>query len=112
MLPRINRLKKKKDIEKVFKEGKGFKEGLLFLKLMKNGLQISRFGFVIRKKVAKGAVLRNKIKRRLREIIRVRLSKIKTGFDGVFVVLEGGADRKLKETEETIDRIFQKTNLF
>ena len=35
MTPKDNRLRKKKDIEKVFKAGKNFKEGSLILKFLK-----------------------------------------------------------------------------
>ena len=72
MLPKKNRLKNKKDFERVFKQGKGFKEDFLFFKITKNNLKENRFGFIVSLKVSKKAVLRNKVKRRLREIIKKR----------------------------------------
>ena len=45
MLPKENRLKKKKDFEKVFKEGQGFKEDFLFLKVVKNNLNLTDLAF-------------------------------------------------------------------
>lgn len=79
MLSGDNRLKKKKDFEYVFKKGKGFKEDFLFVKLVKNNLKITRFGFVVGYKVSKKAVLRNKVKRRLRETVKAELPKIRKG---------------------------------
>lgn len=75
MLPEINRLKKKKDIEKVFEEGQVFKEGFLIFKIAKNNSGKIRFGFIVSQKVSKRAVLRNKIKRRLRGLVGARLKK-------------------------------------
>lgn len=116
MLPKKNRLKKKKDFERVFKEGKGFKEDFLFLKLAKNNLNISRFGFAVGQKISKKAVLRNKIKRMLRELVKARLPKIKIGFDGILVALgpvPGGLEtRDYKEMEDSVGKLFKKAKLF
>lgn len=111
MLPRINRLQKKRDFERVFKEGKGFREDFLFLKLVKNNLKFSRFGFVVSGKVSKKAVLRNKIKRKLREAVRIKLVKIKKGFDGLLVVLTEKEIKKFPEIERIIDRLFKKAKI-
>ena len=62
MLSQQNQLKKKKDFEKVFKKGKGFKEDFLVLIFKKNNLNQSRFGFIVSKNFSKKANLRNKIK--------------------------------------------------
>ena len=42
MLPKINRLKKQKDFERVYKKGKGYKEDFLFLKIVENGKKLTR----------------------------------------------------------------------
>jgi len=89
MLSSINRLKKKKDFEIVFKKGKGYKENFLYLKIVGNKLKTSRFGIVVSKKFSTKATLRNKIKRRLRELIRIKLPNIKKGIDGVIIVIPG-----------------------
>jgi len=79
MLKKENRLKKKKDFDSIYKKGKTIAGKLVFLKILKNNLDINRFGFVVSKKISKKAVIRNKIKRRLREIIKKEI--IKKGFD-------------------------------
>ncbi len=111
MLPKENRLKKQKDIQKVFKEGKGLKEDFLFLKLVKNDLQVSRFGFVVGKNTAKKAAGRNRIKRQIRETTRARLPKIKIGFDAVLVALRGSVSRRSEEIEATTDKLLKKAKL-
>jgi ribonuclease P protein component len=112
VLPKQNRLKKKKDFERVLKEGKGFKEDFLFLKILKNNLEFSRFGFIVSQKVSKKATVRNKIKRRLREIVRLRLKRIKRGIDGVLIALWGLENKSFKEMEETINKIFKRAKIY
>lgn len=107
MLPFKNRLKKKKDFESVFKQGRGVKQGLLYLKFKKNGLESSRFGIIAGKNFSKRAVDRNKIKRRIREIVRGRISYVKQGLDVIIVVMpkmENDYDR----LEKTINKLFSK----
>ncbi|MFH1780886.1 MAG: ribonuclease P protein component [Candidatus Nealsonbacteria bacterium] len=89
MLPGINRLKKKRDFECVFKQGRGLKEGFLSLKFVKNGLEATRFGFVVGQKVSHKAIVRNRIKRKLRDLVMSRLKDIQGGFDVVVVAGKG-----------------------
>jgi len=110
MLPQINRLKKKKDFENVFKDGKGFKEDLLYLKIKKNNLDYSRIGFIVGKNFSKKAVERNKIKRRLREIIKERIPDLKKGLDIIIVVMPKSRNN-FQELRETINRLFIKAKL-
>jgi len=111
MLSNTNRLKKEKDFDQVFKKGKGFKEDFLFLKLAKNNLKATRFGFVVSQKVSKKAFLRNKIKRRLRELAKKKLAKIKKGFDVILIVNRGLKDKDFNETERMINKLFKKAKL-
>ena len=111
MLPVRNRLKKKKDFERIFKEGQGFKQGFLYLKIKKNNLKSSRFGFIVSKKFAKKAVIRNKIKRRLRELIKIKLPEIKKGIDGIIIVIPGLKTTDFRQLEEIINKLFKKAKL-
>ena len=112
MLSQANRLKKKKDFDEVFKKGRGVKEDFLFVKYCPNNKDCHRFGFVVSKAFSKKAVLRNKIKRRLRDLIREKISlktKEKTsgrGYDVVLVVLPGLINRDFKELKAIINTIF------
>jgi len=111
MLPKLNRLKKKKDLKLVFKKGKGFKEDFLVLKVLKNHLKNSRFGFIVSKAVSKKTTLRNKIKRRLRELVRIKLKKIKKGIDGVLIVQPGLEVKDFWEIEAALNRIFKRAQI-
>ncbi len=110
MLPKENRLKNTKDIERVFNNGKGFREGFLFLKLTNNNLSASRFAFIISKKSVGKATHRNKIKRILRNVVQQESPRITTGFDAV-VVVQKVADRDLKGAAESMRRLIYKAKL-
>ncbi|MFA5742426.1 MAG: ribonuclease P protein component [Candidatus Paceibacterota bacterium] len=109
MLPKENRLVKKRDFEKVLKQGKGFKQKTLFLKTVENNLPQSRFGIIVSKKTAKKAVDRNKIKRQIREIIWKNINKIKKGYDLVFIawplIKNEGYQEKLSIIESSLQKI-------
>jgi len=120
MLPKVNRLTRKKDIEKVFKKGQIFKEDFLILKTIENDLGKVRFSFSVSLKVLKKAALRNKIRRRLSEIVRLKLKKIKEGrhpptesqgMDVVLIALPGLETKDFWEIEEGLNRLFSKAKI-
>ena|SRR3989338_10006461 len=111
MLPLKNRLKKKSDFELVFKKGISFKGDSLFLKVSKNKLETSRFGFVVSKKVSNKAVVRNKIRRILREIIKKQLPEIKTGLDGVFIVNPICKNKNFQEIKASVNKLMRRADI-
>lgn len=112
MLSKNNRLKKRNDFDRVFKKGRKFKEDFLLLRVAKNNFKKSRFGFIVSQKVSKKAVLRNKIKRRLRAIVKIKIPKTKEGLDVIIIANPGLEKKDFWELEEIVDNIFKKANLF
>ena len=108
MLKKQNRLIKNRDFEKVFKQGKGIKENFLYCKFIKNSLNFNRVGFIVSKKVSKKGVIRNKIKRRLREITRKNLPYLKKALDICIICLPEIKQKKFYQIEESIKKIFKK----
>jgi len=111
MLPKTNRLTREKDFGIIFRKGKGFKEDLLLLKIIKNNLGLIRFGFIVSQKVSKKAAVRNRIKRRLRAIANREIKKNKKGLDIIFVVLPGFEKNKFQDIEKITDNLFQKAGI-
>ena len=107
MLPAKNRLKKKRDFEYVFKQGRGLKEGFLSLKFAKNGLSETRFGFVVGQKVSHKAVVRNKVKRRLRDLAKAKLEDVKKGFDVAVVTGKGAELGSLEDTAAIFNHLLK-----
>lgn len=104
MLPRVHRLKKKKDIAVFLRGARAFSYGGIVLKIRENNLPVSRFAFVIGRRVAQKAVERNRIRRMLREIVRKKLALIKKNVDGVIIVRN--ATENGKKMEGAIDALF------
>ena len=70
----------------------------------------SRFGFVISKKIDKRAVVRNRIKRLLREVVRENLEKIPDGFDIVFIVRPNIVGKNYEEISIEFNKILSKVS--
>jgi ribonuclease P protein component len=64
------------------------------VKYAPNNLELSRFGFVVRKTVDKRSVVRNRIRRVLRSCIEEQLESIKPGYDMLFFLEKGIMDKK------------------
>lgn len=83
------RLRRRKDFAAVYRQGRVQSSQLLVVRVLSNDSQVSRFGFVAGKVVG-GAVVRNRVKRRLREAAR-RLA-VRDGFDIVVGARKPAAD--------------------
>lgn len=107
MLPKPNRLTKKKDFQVVFQNGKSVKSRFLYFKILKNNLKKSRFGFVVSKKVSNKANQRNKIKRRLRSIVLNNLTRVKKPVDVIVIALPGITKEKFSDIKEAVTKVFK-----
>lgn len=80
------RLHLSRDFERTFRDGRRIQSHNLTVYIKNNNLGYSRLGIVVSKKVGK-SVVRNKIKRRIREIFRIYGRVLfKEGYDVIFVV--------------------------
>lgn len=70
--------------QKLYKKGKSCVSPVLIVYVKKNGQSFNRLGITASKKIGK-AVVRNRAKRRIRELYRTNLPNLKTGYDFVIV---------------------------
>jgi len=112
MLKKQNRLRGEKDFEKIIKKGERFWDIFLFLKVIKNNLMIVRVGLVISRKVSKKAVERNRIKRQLSEILRIKINEINSGYDLVFFVKKGIKTRSFSEIKESVEALLKSAKIY
>lgn len=101
-----NHLRRKRDFEIVFSEGRMVVGGLLMLKFCpidplrhpKRGLNKEdlKVAFVVTNKIAKQAVVRNRVRRMMREVFRsiTKEKTIKTGYYLVFMAKGEAKDKK------------------
>ncbi len=113
MLNSRNRLKKKINFARIEIDGsmhqsKSFGLGIYDRK----DNEPSRFGFIISTKISKKAVIRNRIKRIIADVIRRNLDKLKSGHDVLFLVkpqiVKLEKETLEKETYEAIIKYLQK----
>ena len=66
------------------RHGQSWSHPLLVLLAHRNELSYNRFGFLVGKRIG-GAVVRNRVKRRLREAMRARCGDMVSGWDVVLI---------------------------
>jgi len=89
MLPPANRLRKKKDIERVFVNKKYYQSGPLICKAVLNDCNTARFCFIVSKRISNKAVVRNRLKRQLRNATALFLPNIIKHYDCVLIACPG-----------------------
>ncbi len=97
-----NTLSKKKDLDQIFKTGLSFYCSVLGLKYLPNTLGFNRLGIVIGLKVSKKAVIRNKIKRQIREIVKNDFPKTEISYDLVIIAIKGLETKNFLEIKESL----------
>ena len=74
------KLARKADFDAVYRHGKRRSNSHFIVFLKANDLPLSRFGFSIKRDLG-GAVVRNRIRRRIREVVRLHRQEISAGWD-------------------------------
>lgn len=77
-------LKKNSDFRRLYSKGKSVVTPYLVLYCRRNRLGVNRLGYTVSTKLGH-AVVRNRVRRRLREIYRLNSQALKTGWDIVVV---------------------------
>ena len=107
MLKKINRISNRKEFLEVKEKGKLWSCPLFgSICLNKEDKEI-KFGFIISKKISKRAVDRNKIKRRICEVLSKKLDKFKLGTRIVFLTKKSLLEAKIEEVEKEISKLIK-----
>lgn len=102
-------LKKDSDFRNVYRRGRSVANRQLVLYYLKNGEEGVRVGFSISKKYGK-AIQRNKLRRRLKEILR-NIDGIHSGYDFVFIARSGAKEADYAMLERSVRHLFRKTGM-
>ncbi len=111
MLPRENRIKKKKDFAEVFKGGFTAVGCFFVLKYKKTGDNLTRCAFVFPVKKEKSAVRRNRVKRLFREVLRKELGVMEEGFDMVFIIKAEARDVCYEDVKKDVKKVLNKSKI-
>jgi len=105
--PRSARLLKRSDFESVYKRGKRFfAANLTLFYFFREDRATARIGFTVGR-VLGGAVARNRIKRRLREAVRLHRAELNNAVDIVVNPKKSARTIEFSELEQDILRGFQ-----
>ncbi|MEK9147674.1 MAG: ribonuclease P protein component [Patescibacteria group bacterium] len=108
MIAKKKRLNSKM-FQNAFNRGKILHSKNFIIRFIPNNLEYSRFSIAVGVKVSKKANIRNKLKRKISEAIRLNLSHLRVGIDYVIILKQGNildiAKLKFKDIENEIRHI-------
>ncbi len=113
MLPPPNRLRRTADVGRVRQYGRRWQHPLVTLFVYtqsEESLPASRFAFAVGRHIGK-ATRRNRVRRRIREIVRRQLDQIVPGFDCLFVARPGALTSAHEELEQAIVQLLTRGGL-
>ena len=106
-MPRQSRLLRSADFDRTLRSGRRAASGYLALFVSDNELGRPRVGLAVSKKLG-NAVVRNRIKRRLRELIRPMVARAKGGRDVVIVARAQAVDAEFARLRQEIEMLWAK----
>ena len=92
----------------VYSKGNSWASNLVVMRALPNGLALSRYGFSVSKRVGK-AVTRNRVKRLLREI--VRMMPLKAGWDMIFILRPAAAGADYDNLKRAVAGLLSRAGL-
>lgn len=119
MLPPQSRLRRSEDIGRVRQSGQRWQHPLVVLFVYTQPQELppstpdraaSRFAFAVGRHIGKAA-RRNRVKRRLREIVRLRLDDVEPGHDCLFVARAGAATSGYAQLEEAVLQLLRRSGV-
>jgi len=105
-----NRIRKNVEFRAIYRRGKSFSNHLLVLYIYKNRKHINRIGVSVSKKVGK-SVIRNRVKRLIKESYRLNSSNLKIGYELVFIARSAANNKNYIEIDDAVKNLFKKAGL-
>ena len=92
----------------VYEKGGSWASDLVVMKVLPNSLTLSRYGFSVSRRLG-NAVTRNRVKRRLREILR--LTPLKPGWDIIFIARPSAASTDYESLNKSVRDLLSRARL-
>lgn len=99
--PHSESLKKNRDFQLLYKEGKSCANRYLVLYVRENGMKKNRFGVSVSKKVG-NSVVRHRITRLIRESYRLHEDMFNSGLDMAVIARVSAKDRSMDEIRSAL----------
>lgn len=104
-------LKENHEFRRLYQRGASAVDRCMVVYCRKNRLGRNRFGFTVSVKLG-GAVVRNRARRRLREVVRLHGDKLVTGYDIVVVARTRTVSASFEELNRAYERLAKKLSLW
>lgn len=101
-MAKVSRLKKEKDIKRLFEKGNSVFDAAVGAKTLENNLKSSRFVVIVGTKVHKRAYRRNRIRRRVRAIVQKHAKELVPGFDMAIIAKPEALTAKFQDLEASV----------
>lgn len=113
MIPFKNRFHGHSSLNYVYKNGQAVRGHSMTVKYVANShRRESRVAVVVSKKTLKSAVRRNRIRRRLYEYVRIKLSVLNGAYDIAIIVTSSDfTNLTHQEMTQQVDRLFDQTGI-
>jgi len=105
------RLRHRADFERVRSEGRLWQHPFLAIAVAPNTLGHNRYGFVASRRLG-GAVVRNRVRRVLRELARLSTPNLKPGFDMTFIARNAIVDQPYSKVQSALEDLFKRAGLW
>jgi ribonuclease P protein component len=105
------KIRKNSEFRVVYKKGKSIANRLLVLYIFRNIKKLNRTGVSVSKKVGK-SVIRNKVRRLIKESYRLNNTNLKQGYDLVFIARNSAKNRSFLEIQKAMLELFKKAGLY
>lgn len=103
-------LKKNHEFKRLYNKGKSLAAPACVVYCRRNGTNENRLGVTVSTKIG-GAVVRNRIRRRFKEIYRLSEDRLKPGYDIVIVARKRSRFAGYRELESVFMTLMKKLNL-
>jgi ribonuclease P protein component len=108
--PRLVMLTRPSDFTALQRDGSSRASALLSVRVRRTDLPVARFGIATGKRVG-GAVVRNRVRRRIREILRADAPRLRPGWDVLVVARPQSAAVDHRSLAEALDRLLLRSGV-
>lgn len=104
------RLRRTDDFQRLRREGRSYPHHLIVMSIAPNMLTHNRYGVITSKHIGK-AVKRNRVRRRIKEVMRLFHPQLRTGYDIVFIARIPLVEQPLDVVKRTISVLLQQAGV-
>ena len=109
-MKKVYRLRSNMEFKKVYNGGKSYWNRNVVLYVRKNDVENTRVGYSITKKIG-NSVVRNKIRRRMKEVYSLNFDNLKSNYDLIFIPKRNIVDISYKELQSAMLHILKISNV-